>query len=79
MGADVNLPPHEGSGEGAPGTVGRPTATSVELLRMVPARFRWAVAIVFVAASLAYAFLSLRHRIRPWNDFAFVYAAGRAW
>jgi hypothetical protein len=35
------------------------------------------VALVVVAS--AYAFASLRSRVRPWSDFAFVYAAGRSW
>jgi hypothetical protein len=36
-----------------------------------------ALAMFFAAA--CYAFWSLRAPIRPWNDFAFVYAAGRSW
>src|SRR5262245_12946800 len=59
--------------------IGRRIPTPTELAQMVPLRLRWPLVAALVSASLIYAFLTLRTRIRPWNDFAFVYAAGRTW
>ena len=42
-------------------------------------RWRWRLVIALVAAAAAYAIWPLRALVRGWNDFAFVYAAGRAW
>src|SRR5690348_14713609 len=41
--------------------------------------WRWMVAAALVAISLLYAVIPLVDAVRPWNDFAFVYAAGRTW
>jgi hypothetical protein len=49
------------------------------LLLPVPRRLHWPVAIALVAVAAAYAFWPLMVAVRPWNDFAFVCAAGRAW
>ncbi len=42
-------------------------------------RWRWPVAIVLAAAAAMYAFWPLVHFTRGWNDFSFLYAAGRNW
>jgi hypothetical protein len=49
------------------------------LAAAVPRPWRWPIVGVLMAVALAYAFWSLHARVRPWNDFAFVYAAGRTW
>jgi hypothetical protein len=41
--------------------------------------WRWLVALGLVALSLLYALIPLVDAVRPWNDFAFVAAAGRTW
>jgi len=46
---------------------------------LVPARWQWPAAAALFSVALVYAFWWLPHTVRPWNDFAFVYAAGRSW
>ncbi len=47
--------------------------------RLSPRAMGWALASALVAAGAWYSVAPLRAAIRGWNDFAFVYAAGRAW
>jgi hypothetical protein len=54
-------------------------ATSSILPLPIPGRLRWPVAVALVVIGWAYAFWLLRVAVRPWNDFAFVCAAGRTW
>ena len=42
-------------------------------------RWYWPIAVALVIVSVVYAFWWIPTRVRPWNDFAFVYAAGRSW
>jgi hypothetical protein len=48
-------------------------------LLIIPARWRWPIAVALVAVAAAYAFWPLHVPLRPWNDFAFVCSAGRTW
>jgi hypothetical protein len=42
-------------------------------------RWTWAVALTLLVGAATYTLLPLRHVQRGWNDFAFIYVAGRAW
>jgi hypothetical protein len=42
-------------------------------------RWTWAVALSMLVGAAIHTLLPLRHLQRGWNDFAFIYAAGRTW
>jgi hypothetical protein len=46
---------------------------------LVPARWAWPLALALGVVACAYVGLPLRARVRGWNDFAFVFAAGKTW
>jgi hypothetical protein len=50
-----------------------------DLARSIPEGFRWPIVVVLGAVAGVYAFSCLRVQVRPWNDFAFIYSAGRTW
>jgi hypothetical protein len=49
------------------------------LAARVEDRWRWPIAIVLAAAAAMYAFWPIAKLTRGWNDFSFLYAAGRTW
>jgi hypothetical protein len=49
------------------------------LVSAIPARWHWPIAVTLMVVAAAYAFWPLHVGVRPWNDFAFVCAAGRMW
>jgi hypothetical protein len=62
-----------------PNAASRAATSPAAVVARVPLRWRWPLTIALLCAGLVYSFWCLKDRVRPWNDFAFIYAAGRCW